>query len=361
MLTLFLSAGYWTKTIFNMVANIENFEKFIIKQIVNTVDYHPESDEFEFNRICISDELINIIGNEGARYGIEKGQIGQIISRVAENIRTNPVIDLKYGSIDVSKLKVGQHLKINILHPEKGAHYIELLVTQKFQFYVLASDIVGVRYGDEIRALDDTWNNGFYIDFTVSLKNNKHSDDALILKLGKLQSVAMFGPSVVHEILDSESAFTYDGLNVNPPKTVVDDADLNENQEKSVIAKSNLRKYYFWKPVHNNPVVFSWREGNSKDEKSPFVILEESDNPKASITINKAFKLPIDKSGKFRLLEVLCDVCSRESFQGKEKSGFSNIKSVKSVKSGIAKRFVSTAGHKEWKIIRRPQIEFVYE
>lgn len=57
-----------------MVANIENFEKFIIKQIVNTVDYHPESDEFEFNRICISDELINIIGNEGARYGIEKGK-----------------------------------------------------------------------------------------------------------------------------------------------------------------------------------------------------------------------------------------------------------------------------------------------
>lgn len=344
-----------------MVANIENFEKFIIKQIVNTVDYHPESDEFEFNRICISDELINIIGDEGARYGIEKGQIGQIISRVAENIRTNPVIDLKYGSIDVSKLKVGQHLKINILHPEKGAHYIELLVTQKFHFYVLASDIVGVRYGDEIRALDDTWNNGFYIDFTVSLKNNKHSDEALILKLGKLQSVEMFGPSVVHEILDSESAFTYDGLNVSPKKTVVDNADLNENQEKSVIAKSNLRKYYFLMPDEINPVVFRWYEGDTQNKTSPFVILEESDNPKASITINKAFKLPIDKSGKFRLLEVLCDVCSRESFQGKEKPEFSNIKSVKSVKSGIAKRFVSTAGHKEWKIIRRPQIEFVYE
>ena len=43
------------------------------------------------------------------------------------------------------------------------------------------------------------------------------------------------------------------------------------------------------------------------------------------------------------------------------KPGFSNIKSIKSVKSGIAKRFVSTAGHKEWKIIRRPPIEFVYE
>lgn len=344
-----------------MVANIEKFEKFIIKQIVNTVDYHPESDEFEFNRICISDELINIIRNEGARYGIEKGQIGQIISRVAENIRTNPVITLKYGSIDVSKLKIGQHLKINILHPEKGARYIELLVTQKFHFYVLASDIVGIRYGDEIHALDETWNNGFYIDFTVSLKNNKHSDEALILKLGKLQSVAMYGPSVVHEILDSESAFTYDSLNVSPEKTVADDTDLNENQEKIVIAKSNLRKYYFLMPDQINPVVFRWNEGNTQDERSPFVLLEESNNLKASITINRAFKLPIDNSDKSRLLKVFCDVCSKESFQGKKKPEFSNIKSVKSVKSGIAKRFVSTAGHKEWKIIRRPQIEFVYE
>lgn len=326
-----------------MVANFEYFEKFIVKQIVNTVDYHPETDEYEFNHICISDDIINIIEDEGGRYGLERAQISQIISQVAENIRTRPAIKLIYDSIDVLKLKIGQHLRINILHPDKGSHYIELLATNKFHFYVLASDISGVRYGDEIHALDSTWNNGYYADFRVSFGNNKHLNGELILRLGKLQSVEMFSPSVVHEILDSESTFTRDSLNVI--------------QGKKNIEKSKDIKYYFWIPNKYKPITFSWREGDAQDETSPFIIIDNENASEAKITINKAFHLPTEEKMLSSLMEIIYDCCTwRNAFKG-----INSLKYVKSVKSGVVKRVVSDLGHKEWVIISQPQIKFVYE
>ena len=326
-----------------MVDNFEYFEKFIVKQIVKTVEYHPETGEYEINRIHISDDIINVIEDEGLRYGLKRTQIAQIISQVAENIRTRPAVKLKYDCIDVGRLKIGQHLRINILHPEKGPHYIELLVTNRYHFYVLASDIVGIRYGDEIHALDGTWNNGYYTDFRVTFGNDKHLNVNLILRLGKLQSVEMFSPSVVHEILDSESSFTYDSLNAIQGRKVVD--------------KCKNIKYYFWIPNKYKPITFSWREGDVQDEKSPFIIIENEDVPEAKITINKAFHLPADEKVLNTLIEIIYDCCKwRNAF-----NGIDNLKYVKSVKSGVVKRVESDLGYKEWVLISQPQIKFVYE
>lgn len=325
-----------------MVANFEYFEKFIVKQIVNTVDYHPETDEYEINRIHISDDIINVIEDEGVRYGLKRDQIGQIISQVAENIRTKPAIKLRYDCIDVTKLKIGQHFRINILHPEKGPHYIELLVINKYHFYVLASDIIGVRYGDEIYALDNTWNNGYYADFRVVFGNNKDFNEESILRLGKLQSVEMFSPSVVHEILDSESAFTYDSLNAI--------------QRKTVVGKRQDIKYYFWIPNKYQPITFCWHEGDVQDMTSPFIITDNEDAPEAKITINKAFHLPTEEKLN-SLIEIISDCCiCRNAF-----NGIDSLKYVKSVKSGVVKKVVSDLGYKEWVLISQPQIKFVYE
>lgn len=327
-----------------MVANFEYFEKFIVKQIVNTVDYHPETDEYEINRIHISDDIINIIEDEGVRYGLNRAQIGQIISQVAENIRTKPACRLRYDSIDVTKFKIGQHLRINILHPKKGPHYIELLVTNKYHFYVLASDIIGVRYGDEIRALARVWNNGYYIDFTDSLVNDKNLNGKAILRLGKLQSVEMYSPSIVHEILDSESTFTYDSLNAIQGDEFVDN-------------RRNI-KYYFQIPQKYKPITFIWREGDAQDETSLFIITDNEENvPEVKITINNAFRLPIEEKMLNFFMEIIFDCCKwRNAF-----NGINNLKYVKSVKSGVVKRVVSDLDHKEWVLIRQPQIKFVYE
>lgn len=327
-----------------MDVNFVFFEKFIVKQIVNTVDYHPETDEYQINRIHISDEIITVIEEEGIRYGLKRNQIGQIISQVAENIRTKPAIKLRYDSIDVTKFKIGQHFRINILHPDKGIHYIELLVTSKYHFYVLSSDIVGVRYGDELHALDTTWNNGYYVDFTVTRGGNKQPNGRTILRLGKLQSIEEYSPSVVHEILDSESSFTYESLKAN-------------QGIKKILDKSKDKQYFFWIPNKWKPISFSWREGDTQDEKSVFIITDNGDTTEAKITINKVFQLPIDEKMLNPLMEILFDCCKwKNAFNGVD-----NLKYIKSVKAGIAKRVVSDIGHKEWELISQPQIKFIYE
>ena len=327
-----------------MDANFEYFEKFIIKQIVNTVDYHPETDEYVINRIHISDEIIAVIEDEGVRYGLKRNQIGHIISQVAENIRTKPAIKLRYDSIDVPTLKIGKHFRINILHPKKGIHYIELLVTSKYHFYVLLSDIVGIRYGDELHALDTTWNNGYYVDFTVSRGNNKYPNGKTILRLGKLQSIEEYSPSVVHEILDSESSFTYESIKTSQGM-------------KKAVDKSKDKQYFLWIPNKWKPITFSWREGDTQDDASAFIITDNEDATEAKIVINKAFQLPSDEKMLSPLMEILFDCCKwKNAFNGVD-----NLKYIKSVKAGVAKRVVSELGHKEWELISQPQIKFIYE
>lgn len=324
-----------------MDANFEYFEKFIVKQIVNTVEYHPETDEYKINRIHISDDIINIIEEEGVRYGLKRQQIDQIISQIAENIRTKPAIRLRYDSIDVSLLKIGLHFRINILHPEKGLHYIELLVTDKKHFFVLSSDITGVRYGDELLAKDSTWNNGYYIDFSVICANGKTLVGNPLLRLGKLYSIEMYSPSIVHEILDSDSTFTYDSMNHDQSNQTVD----------------NIKDYYFWIPNKYKPITFCWREGDAQDVTSTFIITDNEDAPEAKISINKGFCLPTEEKMVNSLMEIIFDCCKwKNAFNGIE-----NLKCVKSVKSGIAKRVVSELGYKEWELIKQPQIKFIYE
>lgn len=327
-----------------MDANLEYFEKFIVKHIVNSVEYHPETDEYEVNRIHISDDIISVIEDEGVRYGLQRSQIRQIISQVAENIRTKPAIRIRYDSIDVAQLKIGQHLRINILHSDKGTHYMELLVTDRFHFYVLASDIVGVCYGDDVRALDNIWNNAYNIDFTVTREGKKHPSKKTILRLGKLQNIWEYHPSVIHDILDSESSFSYENVMAHP-------------KLKNGVDKNKYKQYFFWIPNKWEPITFSWREGDIQDNASAFIITDNEDTTAAKITINNDFQLPTDEEMLNQFVKILFDCCkSTNNFNGVD-----NLKCIKSVKAGTVKRVVSELGHKEWALINQPQIKFVYE
>lgn len=327
-----------------MDANFEYFEKFIVKQIVNTVDYHPETDEYVINRIQLSADIINIIEDEGVRYGLKRNNVGQIISQVAENIRTTPAIKLRYDSIDVTSLEIGQHLRINILHPEKGLHYIELLVTNAYSFYVLSSDIVGVCYGDELHALDGTWNNGYYADFTIARGRNKQPLGKTILRLGRLQCIEEYGPSIVHEILDSELSFTYESIK-------------DSQREKKAVDKDKDKQYFFWIPNKRKPITFDWSEGDTQDDTSTFVITDNENTTEVKVAINKAFKLPTEKKELSSLMEIIFDCCKcQNAFNGVDK-----LKYIKLVRTGVAKRVVSELGYKEWKLISQPLIQFIYE
>ncbi len=323
-----------------MAVDIENFRKFIVKQIVNTVDYNPEKDEYEINRIHISDDIIRTIEAEGTRYGFDGGQVRQIIAEVSDNIRTSPSSEIKYNSVDVSTLKKGQHLRLQIQHPDKGMRYVDILCLGAGRFMVLESDILGITYGDELCALDLTWNMSFYIDFQVCRGAETIPDKDSILRLGKLYCVELFFPSVVNDILDSESDFTFDSAN---------------GTEVEGTKKPVSKDYYFWIPNKYQPATFCWKVGDRQDEKATYVLTDYDGSTNAKIVVNKSFELP-DEQNESDLVAVLLGGCTwRNRFEGTD-----NLKCIKTVKAGKVKRIKSELGEKEWELVCYPQIKFVY-
>jgi hypothetical protein len=334
-----------------MDGNLEYFEKFIVKQIVNTVNYDLETDEYRINRIHISDDVIRVIEEEGIRYGLDKRHVGQIITNISENIKTTPSSKLRYDSIDVGKLEIGSHIRINIMHPNKGQRYLEMIVLDKYRFYVLSSDIGGILFGDQLHALDGTWNNGCLIDFLLYRNSKRKPNEDKILRVGKISVVEMFIPPIVNEILDSNSTYSYDTI------TTIEKKDTITFKEKKIKKESKQRSYYFWIPNKWKPISFCWKEGDAQNENSAFIITDSEDSKEAKIVINKDFVLSNEGEHLNQFMDILFDCCKWKN----EFNGIENLKYIRNIKAGVVKRIISEDHEKEWELVSQPKIKFVYE
>ncbi len=324
-----------------MDTNVEYFEKFVVKQIVSTVNYNPETDDYEINRIHISNDIIRIIEAEGARYGLQKQQVAQLISRIASNIKVEPSTQMMYNSVNAEKFKQGDHIRINFKHPQKGNHYLEMIATECLKFYVIRTDIGGICYGDELEAIDKTWNITFYIDFILLRQSIRLPHPKAILRIGKVECIEVYHPSIINDILDAKSTYTFDSL-----KLQKDDAK-NETKEKL---------YYFWMPNRWTPISFCWKEGMEQSDVSTFIIKDKEDSEEASITLNPQFNILQIEENLDSFMEMIFDCCKwKNSFNGLE-----NLKSIKPVKPGVVKRRKSELYLKEWELITPPKIKFVY-
>ncbi|MBR1786972.1 MAG: hypothetical protein IJ756_07455 [Paludibacteraceae bacterium] len=192
-----------------MDADITNFQKFIIRKIVKSVEYNTKEDEFIFNRCDISDSLISAIVKEGYRYGMSEKDVRQFITTTSSNIKTLPSVKSVVTNFDISKVPIGQHLRLNIKHKVKGHQWVECLKMKNFLF-ILSSSISELTFGVRITPHTTLWSAGFAIDFSFQPKNEAMPIRGLILRLENFVSVEMFNPSVVHEILDSPKTFAYD-------------------------------------------------------------------------------------------------------------------------------------------------------
>lgn len=319
-----------------MADNLEYFEKFIIKQIVDTVTYNPETDEYEINNIQVSDDVINLINDEGKRYGLSQQQIGQIISKIAGNINARPSVKVCYTTIYVDKLEKGKHLRINIDHPVKGDHFLELLVIGPAHFFVLDTNITGVGYGDDLYAIDRIWNNSYYLDFRVFRKSERFPNDVTILRLGKLYSVEFFTPSIVNDIIDSKLTYTHE--------------ELNETD-----AASQNKTYYVGVPTRWTPITFSWHENSYMQHENCIFVIKDDATLGTKILFNKYFSFEnIQNIDDF--MSVLHDCCKwRNAFIDIE-----HLKFVKNVKAGSLKMIKTDLDSVEWELITLPQIKFIY-
>lgn len=335
----------------------EYFERFIIKQIVSKIDFDPKSEEYSFNDIHISDEIIKVIEDEGLRYGMQNIQTRELLSRVAGNISTKPSIQIRNNRVDVAEIKMGQHLRININHSTKGKLGVELMALEPSRFMVLGSDISGVQYGDILEPMDKVWNHSYSIEFIVFRNGIRIPDSHSRLMLGKIDSVELFLPSVVNEILDSKESYSFDGGHPF-------DLDFSESQYDSSLEGDEdlldtIRKYNVWQPSKwgEDTIVFDWKEEDTQQDDSTFIILDDSMQRKAKILFNSSFKLPEEEVLSIGIIEIIQSCCKARN----EFTGLSGLKYIKPMKEGILKRVKDDVSSKEWILEIKPQVKFVYE
>lgn len=335
----------------------EYFERFIIKRIVNKIDFDPKNEEYLFNDIHPSDEIIRDIEDEGLRYGMQRQQVREVLSRVAANIRTEPSIQIRNNKVEVAEIKVGQHLRINIIHSTKGKLGVDLMALEPSRFMVLGSDISGVQYGDILESMDKVWNYSYSIEFTVFRNGKRIPDSHSRLMLGKIDSVELFIPSVVNEILDSKESYSFDSD--HPFDLDISESQCDVSLEGGDDSLGTKRKHYVWQPSKwgGDTIIFDWKEEDVQKEDSTFIILDDSSQRKAKILFNPSFKLPKEKTLSDGIIEIILSCCKPRN----EFTGLSGLKYIKPMKEGILKRIKDEASTKEWVIEKKPQVKFVYE
>ena len=190
-----------------MDANIENFQKYIVRKIVMSVEYDVDNDEYLFNRCQLSDTLINEIIHEGQRYGMSEKDIRQYISTTAQHIKTQPKINTIANDIDIKTISFGQHILIEFRHPEKGNHWISCIKLRD-DFLVLSSSICRLEFGTRICPTTKYWTYGFYADFTFRNRNESSAIKDVLLRIGEITAIKILSPSVTHELLDSPQSFS---------------------------------------------------------------------------------------------------------------------------------------------------------
>ncbi|MBQ6771396.1 MAG: hypothetical protein IJP44_10540 [Bacteroidales bacterium] len=339
-----------------MDANSEYFEKFIIKQIVSKIDFNPDSGSYSFNEIHISDEILKIIDDEGLRYGMQSQQVRQFVSRVAENVRTEPYIEIRNNGVSVKELKEGQHLRINFTHPVKGKLYVELMTIAPACFFVLDSDIPGICFGDEFHSQDKMWNNYYSIGFKVFRKSKRIPDVDTTLLLWNINSIELFRPSVIHEILDSKDSYSFESNYYTDLNGSESHLNMTLGSEEELLEAT--KKYNIWQPskLGEDAIVFDWKEGDTQQEDSTFIILDDDIQRKAKIMFNPLFTLPTETFLSEGIIKIIQSCCKARN----EFTGLSGLKYIKPMKEGILKRIKDDNSSKEWVLEKKPQVKFVY-
>lgn len=318
------------------------FYKFIIRRIVGTVDYNPEQDEYIFNRISISDDILKEITEEGRRYGLTTDECVQVVNRVSSDISAKPYADISKGQFDSRSIALGQHFEIHFEHPHTGCGKIELVCSENHRFIVLGSSISGLSILDELEAVTPVWNPGFFIDFAVFRKGKRYPGRKTKLTVGKYTSLFIYEPSVVYEIIDSDKDFA---KKERTAKRTVKTADRQK------------KKAYVWTPNRMSPISFAFNEADCVDERAPFVITYSADSATAAISLKEDFVFPGNDAQKEYLMQVFSDCCSSIN---KIKTD-DVLKGIRTLKEGVLQKDLKENTVQQWILVSKPQIEYIVD
>lgn len=326
--------------------NNEQLIRFIIKNIISDVEYDVSGDEFIFNRIDISDDLIDKIISEGAKYGLNADNTRELITLVSSDIQIAPSVHRSYTNTETAKIKVGSHLRLNFNHDKIGPVYLEIIRLRTARFFVVSSNVPGIRFQDEIVSINKIWNISYDVDFIVYRQGKAYPNKQSALRLNKLQFIEYFHPSVIHEILDSQKLFT---------KEELEEEIIESDSNNGAIAQ------YIWTPKKHNPVAFSLSEQETDSKKEAMFIIKRRgiNSTTAKISINPKLQLPQDEHQRQYLVGIIAECCD---INEKHSSDFTLpmlFKSIKTIKAGKLQKENNNRGIDLWTLVEKPIIKIV--
>jgi len=324
------------------MASNEQFVKFIIKNIVTNVEYDVSGDKFTINRIDISDDLIDKIISEGAKYGLNADNTRELITLVSSDIQIAPSIHRSYTNTEIKEIKVGCHLRLTFVNDKIGPIYIEIICLKTGRFFVISSNVPGLKYHDEILTINKVWNISYDIDFIVYRQGKIYPDKQSALRLSKLQAIEYFRPSVIHEIFDSQKHFTREEL----------EEDIISHSNNGVIVQ------YIWTPKRHNPIAFSLSEQESDPKNEAVFLIKRRgiDSTIAQISVNTNLILPSDKHQRQYLIDTILECCDVNE---KQSSDFTLPITFKNIKTGKLQKDNNKGGSELWTLVEKPIIKIV--
>lgn len=329
-----------------MALNMANDQlvKFIIRSIVSDVEYDVGSDTFTINRIAISDDLIGNIIAEGAKYGLNADDTRELVTLVSSDIQIVPSVHRSYANTELSNIKRGSHLKLNFNQDNFGPVSIEIISSGNARFFVVASDVPGLRYLDEIVSINKVWNISYDVDFIVYRQGKIYPDKQSALRLNKLQSIDYYHPSVIHEIFDSQKHFT---------KEELEEKNAESGTDGGMIVQ------YIWTPKRHDPVAFSLTEQEADPKKEAMFVIERKGirSKTAKISVNPEFNFPHEVHQRQYLAGSIEECCDSDEKDFVDFASHESFKSVETIKAGKLRKDKGEGDL--WTLVEKPIIKIV--
>ena len=305
------------------------FSNYIIKKIVGHVDFDEATGDFSLQKVYMTDDILHDILEEGKRYGMPEEQVRFTVYRISSNIVTSPSITVHYSDLDSRKIPQGTHFELHFLNKTFGKFHVGLVAAGKGLFVVVESDARGLNPLDIVFSSMPIWN----LYYTVELyRRNSSTDlnDYDTFALTALDYYAVYTPSVIYEIYDSQDDYSHERTlkEQNETKSCLigniitslihfktqPDASTIEIPQDTLIKDND-----WWdikSPDGYTPIAFSLFEHNKcqKEPLAPFhIILTETG---AALTINSHYCIPKQYTVEYDAIIRCCNGIKKELSPG---------------------------------------------
>lgn len=194
------------------------FTKFILKQIAGTVAYNSVSHSFQLSLRTLSNSIREAIYAEGKKWEMSDQTIDDHISRVYNEIELSyQPIKQSVQFIDITK-DIKQGLQIMLVGRDNARGLAKLSILylgisgkgKQCCFMVLKSSRLSLIVEDILEPADNTlWSTGHPILFKVFRNGERYPNSESVYRTFKIEEIILIKPSVIHEIIDAKSDFTY--------------------------------------------------------------------------------------------------------------------------------------------------------